>query len=184
MARLRSLRSSNLAVLLVVVLAFTLLQSVTALSPWSSSGSSAMTFCKCTCFSNSTIIPLYLPKDPLHPCLTCTKQFCLDQKLQACLGAHRGDDDPDTGTGEDGDVEARCFQRDSPKSHFLVVVFILITSALLIGAGLKQAGVDLPALFQSGGVRGVVSELVQLGRAVVSGARRRTRAHSYSTMPG
>lgn len=72
--------------------------------------STAMMFCKCMCFNNSTIIPLYLPKDPLHPCLTCTKQFCLDQKLPACVGAHRGEDDPDTGTGEDGDVEARCFR--------------------------------------------------------------------------
>lgn len=66
--------------------------------------------CKCLCFSNSTIIPLYLPKDPLHPCLTCTRQFCLDQKLAACVGAESGKEDLDTGKGDEGDVEARCFR--------------------------------------------------------------------------
>jgi hypothetical protein len=70
----------------------------------------AMTFCKCVCFTNSTILPLYLPKDPVHPCLTCTRQFCLDQKLPICLGAKTGDEDLDTGTGKSGDVEARCFR--------------------------------------------------------------------------
>lgn len=101
-----------------------------SLSPFSS-GTTAMTFCKCLCFSNSTILPLCehlpssstpavqslprsshadLPKDPLHPCLTCTRQFCLDQKLPACIGAKSGDEDLDTGTGQGGDVEARCFR--------------------------------------------------------------------------
>lgn len=36
------------------------------------------------CFSNSTIIPLFRPSDPSKPCLSCTKQFCLDQKLAIC----------------------------------------------------------------------------------------------------
>lgn len=70
-----------------------------------------MSFCKCLCFgTNSTILPLYLPKDPLAPCLTCTRQFCLDQKLGICLGAKSGEEDLDTGKGESGDVEARCFR--------------------------------------------------------------------------
>lgn len=34
----------------------------------------------------------------------------LDQKLPACLNAKEGDEDLDTGTGEEGDVEARCFR--------------------------------------------------------------------------
>lgn len=100
-----AMRHFLVAVLLALVCG---LQVVTAIPSFSTS--SAMTFCKCICFSNSTIIPLYLPKDPLHPCLSCTKQFCLDQKLPACFGAHVGDEDLDTGTGESGDVEARCFR--------------------------------------------------------------------------
>jgi hypothetical protein len=150
---------------------------VSAIPSFSSAG--AMTFCKCLCFSNSTILPLYLPKDPLHPCLTCTRQFCLDQKLPACLNAKSGDEDLDTGTGEGGDVEARCFrqstrlvcvgpwcgqadhgectERDSPKSHVLVLLFIIVTGGLLFGAGLKQYGVDLQAMFARGGLRGIVS---------------------------
>lgn len=98
--RLRSLLLAGLA-----LLAF-LLPSVAA----ASFSSSAMSFCKCLCLGNSTILPLYLPKDPLHPCLTCTRQFCLDQKLTACVGLTIGEEDFDTGTGEEGDVEARCFR--------------------------------------------------------------------------
>ncbi|KAL8280829.1 hypothetical protein RQP46_006833 [Phenoliferia psychrophenolica] len=148
----------RLSLLSLASLALVVLPLVAAgLSPFSSSGVAAMTFCKCLCFSNSTILPLYLPKDPLHPCLTCTRQFCLDQKLPACIGAKSGDEDLDTGTGEGGDVEARCFQRDSPKSHFIVVAFIVITSSLLFGAGLKHAGVDIQQMWERGGIRGVVS---------------------------
>ncbi|KAK4052216.1 hypothetical protein OIO90_004438 [Microbotryomycetes sp. JL221] len=158
-----------------------------AFTPWSSSSatsSSMMTFCKCTCFQNSTIIPLYRPKDPLHPCLTCTKQFCLDQKLQTCVGAHRGQDDPDTGTGQEGDVEARCFQRDSPKSHFLVILFILVTTTLLILAGLKRVGIDVQTLLATGGIRAVMAELAQVTRNLVSGASRSSssRQHTYMGM--
>jgi hypothetical protein len=80
------------------------------ISAASFSSTSAMTFCKCLCFGNSTILPLYLPKDPAHPCLSCTRQFCLDQKLPACVGAVSADGDLDTATGEEGDVEARCFR--------------------------------------------------------------------------
>lgn len=103
---------------LVALLLATLVPLASALLPSFSSGS-GMTFCKCLCFSNSTIIPLYLPKDPIHPCLSCTKQFCLDQKLPACVGASSGDEDLDTGTGEEGDVEARCFREfDLLGGHF------------------------------------------------------------------
>ncbi|TNY21673.1 hypothetical protein DMC30DRAFT_342863, partial [Rhodotorula diobovata] len=126
------------------------------LSTSSSSGaSSGMSFCRCTCFGrkeNATIIPLYRPVNPATPCLTCTRQFCLDQKLAACVGAQAPDEDPDTATGEGGDVEARCFQRDSPKSHFIVVLFLTITASLLVVAALKHSGVDLAALFARAGV--------------------------------
>jgi hypothetical protein len=86
-----------------------------ALSPISSSSysSSGMSFCRCACFGNSTIIPLYRPTTPSAPCLTCTRQFCLDQKLSQCVGAKgpQTDQDLDTATGEEGDVEARCFRK-------------------------------------------------------------------------
>ena len=41
------------------------------------------------CFTNSTIIPLYRPADPSKPCLSCTRQFCLDQKLTICRGGYK-----------------------------------------------------------------------------------------------
>lgn len=87
----------------------------------------------------------------------------------------------DTGTGDSGDVEARCFrtcreelgyrlawrnvtdyldleiERDSPKSHFLVVLFIIITASLLGGATLRHVGVDLQAIWHRGGIRDILS---------------------------
>jgi hypothetical protein len=38
------------------------------------------------CFDNFTIVPLYMPDNPSKPCLSCTRQFCLDQKLPICRG--------------------------------------------------------------------------------------------------
>ncbi|PRQ77060.1 hypothetical protein AAT19DRAFT_12478 [Rhodotorula toruloides] len=116
-----------------------------------------MSYCKCVCFGNSTIIPLYRPAIPSNPCLSCTRQFCLDQKLAACVGAQNPEEDPDTATGEGGDVEARCFQRDSPKSHFIVISFLVITSTLLVLAVLKQYGLDLQAVFARSGLKAVAA---------------------------
>lgn len=115
----------------VSLLLASLLPLASALLPTFNSGS-GMTFCKCLCFSNSTIIPLYLPKDPIHPCLSCTKQFCLDQKLPACFGASSGDEDLDTGTGEEGDVEARCFRESALALVDLVLEPPLGTSTLML----------------------------------------------------
>ena len=39
------------------------------------------------------------------------------------MGATLGDTDPDTATGKEGDVEARCF-RASPPAHFLAVLIL------------------------------------------------------------
>lgn len=66
-------------------------------------------FCKCICFDHFEIVPLYRPSDPSKPCLSCTKQFCLDQKLDICKDASLGEVDYDVGTGEEGDVQTRCF---------------------------------------------------------------------------
>ncbi|GAA6058677.1 hypothetical protein JCM10212_003365 [Sporobolomyces blumeae] len=150
-----------------------------ALSPFASPAS-GMSFCRCACFGNSTIIPLYRPSVPSAPCLSCTRQFCLDQKLPQCVGAHTPDEDPDTSTGEEGDVEARCFQRDSPKSHAIVVVFLFIVSTLLVLAGLKHYGFDLSATFNRSGARGVVMEFLQFGSSMWN--RRRIGQPSYSSM--
>ncbi|KAE8540155.1 hypothetical protein D1P53_004093 [Cryptococcus gattii VGV] len=69
----------------------------------------SLSYCKCICFTNSTIIPLYRPENPKKPCLSCTRQFCIDQKLPICKGAEVPELNKDVGTGTEGDVEARCF---------------------------------------------------------------------------
>ncbi|KAA1468247.1 hypothetical protein DENSPDRAFT_770473 [Dentipellis sp. KUC8613] len=99
------------------------------------------------CFgSNYSILHLDIPDNPSKPCLSCTKQWCLNQNLPICAGASLGDTDPDTATGKEGDVEARCFQRDSPRDQFVVTVFLLTVLGLLLGAGIKgrmvKAGLD------------------------------------------
>ncbi|KAJ8084005.1 hypothetical protein PM082_002772 [Marasmius tenuissimus] len=99
----------------------------------------ATSFCKCICFqSNYTILHLALPDNPSQPCLSCTKQWCLNQNLPMCAGATLGDADPDRATGKEGDVEARCFQRDSPRDQLVVTLFLLVVFGLLLGAGIKS----------------------------------------------
>ncbi|KAF9489642.1 hypothetical protein BDN71DRAFT_1455773 [Pleurotus eryngii] len=99
----------------------------------------ATNFCKCICFSsNYTILHLAIPDNPSQPCLSCTKQWCLNQNLPICAGASLGDTDPDTATGKEGDVEARCFQRDSPRDQLVVTLFVLTVFGLLLGAGIKN----------------------------------------------
>ncbi|KAA1096493.1 hypothetical protein PGT21_018409 [Puccinia graminis f. sp. tritici] len=99
-----------------------------------------ISFCKCMCFNNYTIVPLYRPKDVSKPCLTCTKQFCLDQKLSICQDAKLGNTNLDTGTGDEGDIRTKCFQRDSTKDQVIVVSFIILTTVLLISALIKEHG--------------------------------------------
>ncbi|OAV94409.1 hypothetical protein PTTG_26952, partial [Puccinia triticina 1-1 BBBD Race 1] len=101
-------------------------------------GAADISFCKCMCFTNYTIVPLYRPKDLSKPCLTCTKQFCLDQKLSICQDAKLGNTNLDTGTGDEGDIRTKCFQRDSTKDQVIVVSFIILTTILLISALVKE----------------------------------------------
>ncbi|KAL5518894.1 hypothetical protein ACEPAH_577 [Sanghuangporus vaninii] len=115
----------------------------------------ATSFCKCICFgSNYTILHLVTPDNPSKPCLSCTKQWCINQNLPICQGATLGDTDPDTATGKEGDVEARCFQRDSPRDQLVVTLFLLTIFGLLLGAGLKgkmmKAGIDFSVPWASG----------------------------------
>ncbi|KAI0094906.1 hypothetical protein BDY19DRAFT_51496 [Irpex rosettiformis] len=135
-------RASNLTVTICLVFLFSLFAQAAAPHKWE-----ATNFCKCICFgSNYTILHLSLPDNPSKPCLSCTKQWCLNQNLPICAGATLGDANPDTATGKEGDVEARCFQRDSPRDQFVVTLFLLIVFGLLLGAGIKnrmvKAGLD------------------------------------------
>ncbi|KAL1975818.1 hypothetical protein VTN31DRAFT_4210 [Thermomyces dupontii] len=119
-------------------------------------------FCKCTCFSNSTIIEL-------RPVDTKSGTVDIAKRSSSPLASfpdlfHRADDDDDDendhkpkaltcndctrkfcldynlpkckGATED-DVFTACFQRDSTKDEIVVVVFIATTSALLIWAIMK-----------------------------------------------
>ncbi|KAL1585673.1 hypothetical protein WHR41_06070 [Cladosporium halotolerans] len=113
---------------------------------------SPTSFCKCTCFSNSTIIPLSStssdrPKTPAKPpsffsradsedkkkkpahrtCSDCTKQFCLSYNLPICS------------TAKEEDVFTTCFQRDSTKDQAVVFLFIGATVSLLVWSGVKPA---------------------------------------------
>ncbi|KAI1644737.1 uncharacterized protein F4817DRAFT_205598 [Daldinia loculata] len=106
--------------------------------------SSAPTFCKCTCFKNSTLIQLGPQGDssfgkPEHPaspqlqeraasasCTQCTRAFCLSQHLPICKDA------------EETDVITTCFQRDSRKDQIIVWGFILGTISLLGWAAAKR----------------------------------------------
>lgn len=94
--------------------------------------------CKCTCFqTNSTLVPLYSPIDPAKPCTTCTRQFCLDQGLEMCKGAKLEHTDHDTGTGFEGDVWAKCFERDGFKDQGIITLYILVVVGLVVAAGLR-----------------------------------------------
>lgn len=115
----------------------------------------ATSFCKCVCFgANYSILHMDIPDDPSKPCLSCTKQWCLNQNLPVCAGASLGDTDPDTATGKEGDVEARCFQRDSPRDQLVVTLFLLTVFGLLLGAGIKgrmqKAGIDTSLSWSTG----------------------------------
>ncbi|KAK3112216.1 hypothetical protein LTR53_011754 [Teratosphaeriaceae sp. CCFEE 6253] len=96
---------------------------------------SPTSFCKCTCFANSTLIPLddsagaRSSDEGATPvttqkrtCNDCTKAFCLDFHLPICQDA------------TEADVFTTCFQRDSRKDETIVFIFICATGGLLIWA--------------------------------------------------
>ncbi|TYJ55902.1 hypothetical protein B9479_003425 [Cryptococcus floricola] len=120
-----------------------------------------LSYCKCVCFTNSTIIPLYRPENPKKPCLSCTRQFCLDQKLAICKGAEVPELDTDVGTGTEGDVEARCFKRDSPRDQLFVTFFLLIVIGLLLYAAIRSR------LRKAIEERGRPTDLRQWGEALI-----------------
>lgn len=102
--------------------------------------SAPTSFCKCTCFANSTLIQLTGhkvgdsgTKDKTEngrmvkagTCEDCNRQFCMKQDLAICKGA-----------GEE-DVFTTCFQRDSAKDQAVVFIFIFATVGLLLWAAVR-----------------------------------------------
>ncbi|KAK9547927.1 hypothetical protein V6Z96_007337 [Aspergillus fumigatus] len=138
-----SLRRSSLYLLFMVVALLSCTSFTLASTPAS--------FCKCTCFTNSTIIPLDSPNPESTPplnsfdlrddnatfhekrvnkyralsCNDCNRKFCLDYNLPMCKGA------------KEDDVFTTCFQRDSRKDEAIVFIFIIATSGLLTWAACK-----------------------------------------------
>ncbi|KAF1841894.1 uncharacterized protein K460DRAFT_379878 [Cucurbitaria berberidis CBS 394.84] len=96
---------------------------------------SPTSFCKCTCFGNSTIVALDAPsakkpsKSPLESrankksCNDCNRQFCLGYNF--CAGE------------KEENVLTTCFQRDSAKDQAVVFIFIGATVGLLGWAGVR-----------------------------------------------
>ncbi|KAH7380726.1 hypothetical protein BKA66DRAFT_465270 [Pyrenochaeta sp. MPI-SDFR-AT-0127] len=100
---------------------------------------SPTSFCKCTCFGNSTIVALDAPsKKPSSPelkprsltsrankksCSDCNRQFCLGYSF--CAGE------------KEENVLTTCFQRDSAKDQAIVFIFIGATVGLLGWAGIR-----------------------------------------------
>ncbi|KAL4069601.1 hypothetical protein V8B97DRAFT_1968195 [Scleroderma yunnanense] len=123
---------------------------------------------------------MHTPDNPSKPCLSCTKQWCLYQNLPICAGASLGDTDPDTATGKEGDVEARCFQRDSPRDQLVVTLFLLTVLGLLLTAGIKnrmlKAGMN-PNLSWSPGRRWWWEEWLPRGRLEQYSLRERILRH-------
>ncbi|KAK9467827.1 hypothetical protein V1512DRAFT_120536 [Lipomyces arxii] len=79
----------------------------------------ASSFCKCTCFRNSTIVRMPDELSATQACLECTRQWCLDYNLPICKDALL-----------ETDVTTTCFQRDSVKDESIVIVFIIVAGGL------------------------------------------------------
>ncbi|KAF2993389.1 hypothetical protein E8E13_000689 [Curvularia kusanoi] len=96
---------------------------------------SPTSFCKCTCFGNSTIVALDAPSTTSKPnlelrpraskksCNDCNRQFCLSYSF--CKGE------------KEEKVVTTCFQRDSTKDQVVVLAFIAATVGLLGYAGVR-----------------------------------------------
>ncbi|KAJ4993093.1 hypothetical protein SVAN01_01445 [Stagonosporopsis vannaccii] len=112
---------------LVVVTFFAFLSLSLAASPTS--------YCKCTCFGNSTIVALDAPSTTSKPNLElrprASKKSCNDCNRQFCLGYSfcKGE--------KEEKVLTTCFQRDSTKDQVVVLAFIAATVGLLGYAGVR-----------------------------------------------
>ncbi|KAF2191125.1 hypothetical protein K469DRAFT_720107 [Zopfia rhizophila CBS 207.26] len=118
-------RQTSWVLLLLTFLAF--LSTAFAASPTS--------FCKCTCFGNSTIVALDSPvsqkpspgslknRAAKKTCNDCNRQFCLSYTF--CKGE------------KEDNVFTTCFQRDSAKDQAVVFIFIFATVGLLSYAAVR-----------------------------------------------
>ncbi len=92
-------------------------------------------YCKCTCFGNSTIVALDAPSTTSKPNLElrprASKKSCNDCNRQFCLGYSfcKGE--------KEEKVFTTCFQRDSTKDQVVVLAFIAATVGLLGYAGVR-----------------------------------------------
>ncbi|ORY61565.1 uncharacterized protein BCR38DRAFT_347958, partial [Pseudomassariella vexata] len=116
----------------------------------------APTFCKCTCFTNSTIIRLgpqdssssSSPSSALSKraasasCTQCNRAFCIQNQLPICKDA------------AEKDILTMCFQRDSRKDQIIVWGFLLGTAGLLGWAAVKRV-VEMRDEKQNMGVAGM-----------------------------
>lgn len=122
------------------------------------SNSRNLHLCKCTCFqTNSTLVPLYSTSDPSKPCSTCNRQFCLDQGLEICKGAKLPHTDHDTGTGLEGDVWAKCFERDSGKDQSIITLYLLVVVGLVAFAAFRGRVEGWVRRYEELGPRGLYS---------------------------
>ncbi|KAK7931282.1 hypothetical protein PG985_001994 [Apiospora marii] len=134
---------------------------------FSPASTAAPTFCKCTCFKNSTIVPLG-PKDAsdttpshakpppdtsnshnnlflrsLNPFTTDEPQLAARAASASCAQCTRkfclDYGFPFCKKAEEKDVVTMCFQRDSRKDQIIVWGFIFGTLGLLGWAGVRRA---------------------------------------------
>ncbi|KTW30284.1 hypothetical protein T552_04084 [Pneumocystis carinii B80] len=106
-------------------------------------------YCKCTCFGNSTILRLNESTIKNKPCQDCTKEFCLEQSLPICQNIQFKNPED---LIENTDISTICFrtnkgkimnningfiERESIKDMTFIYIFIIITGILLILAPLR-----------------------------------------------
>ncbi|KAI5807331.1 hypothetical protein DFH27DRAFT_650852 [Peziza echinospora] len=125
-------------IILSLLLLLTILTPPTAASLFSSAPPAL--FCKCTCGTNSTIIPLSSapPITPQPPhraprapaasttCADCTRSYCLGYNLPICKDIKREED-----------VVTSCFARDSVGDRLIVWGFVVVTGGLVVWAGVR-----------------------------------------------
>ncbi|TLD04505.1 uncharacterized protein PgNI_11966 [Pyricularia grisea] len=183
---------ARIAILALLVVAFVTLVA-----------SSPPTFCKCTCFKNSTIIPLGTGHVPANPppgpqptgtataTATATAVMPTDspdgQKKPAVLLPRAASSSctqcnrafclqynlPICKGAEEKDVVTQCFSRDSRKDQLIVWAFILGTGGLLGWAGLKRALEHQQHRRDAAGGMGIGVPVGSVGRSGGVGASRR-----------
>ncbi|KAI6525595.1 hypothetical protein MCOR05_009361 [Pyricularia oryzae] len=177
----------------ITILALLLVAFVTLVA------SSPPTFCKCTCFKNSTIIPLGTGHAPANPppapqptaTTTATATAPTDspdgQKKPAVLLPRAASSSctqcnrafclqynlPICKGATEKDVVTQCFARDSRKDQLIVWAFILGTGGLLGWAGLKRALEHQQHRREAAGGMGAGVPVGSVGRSGGMGASRR-----------